>query len=94
MVYDTEACNIGIIELLNSNFSVFPIPAKNELYAQINGINIIAYTLTNQLGQVVEQSNGINLPTLKINTSRLSSGHYTISVSTEKGTVHKSIILD
>ena len=77
MVYDTEACNIGIIELLNSNFSVFPIPAKNELYAQINGINIIAYTLTNQLGQVVEQSNGINLPTLKHNTSKLSSGHYT-----------------
>jgi len=94
MVYDTEACNIGIIELLNSNFSVFPIPAKNEIYAQINGLNIIAYTLTNQLGQFVEQVNGINLPTLKLNTSKLSSGQYTLSVSTEKGTVHKSIILD
>jgi len=94
MVYDTEACNIGIIELLNSNFSVFPIPAKNELFAQVNGINIIAYTLTNQLGQVVEQENGINLPTLKLNTTKLSSGQYTLSVSTEKGTVHKSVILD
>jgi hypothetical protein len=95
MVYDADACgSIGIIELLNSNFSVFPIPAKNEIYAQINGINIIAYTLTNSTGQVVKQTKGINLPTLKINTSTLSSGHYTISVSTEKGTVHKTVIFD
>ena len=95
MVYDTDACgSIGIIELLNSNFSVFPIPAKNELYAQINGINIIAYTLTNSIGQVVKQEKGINLPTLKLNTSTLSSGHYTLSVSTEKGTVHKTVICD
>ncbi len=94
MVYDQDACSSGVMELMHANFSVFPVPAKNEVYAQINGLNIISYVLTNSLGQIILHEKGLNIPTLKINTGEMSKGHYSLSVSTEKGTVEKSIILE
>ena len=95
MTYDTDACgSIGLIEQLNSNFSVFPIPAKNEIYAQINGLNITDYFLLNSLGQIVLKEINTNLSLIKINTSHLSKGTYLLKVNSEKGSVEKTVIIE
>ena len=95
MTYDTEACeNLSIIEQMESNFSVFPIPAKNEIYAQINGLNIKSFNLVNTLGQIVIQQSKINVPVVKIDTSTLPNGSYILTVTTDKGSLDKTVVIE
>ena len=95
MTYDTDLCgNIGITEQMESNFSVFPIPAKNEIYAQINGLNIKSYRLINSSGQILVNQSNLDSPVVKINSSTLSSGTYILRVITDKGTLEKKVIIE
>ena len=95
MTYNTNICgDLGMLEQLNSNFSVFPIPAKNVMYAQVNGLNIKEYILTNGLGQVVLHEIKKNLPVVKIDTTNLPGGTYILSVKTDKGTIEKLVLID
>ena len=95
MTYDTDLCgNIGLLEQMESNFSVFPIPAKNEIYAQINGLNIKSYTLTNSSGQILINATNTDTPVVMINTSALSSGTYILTVLTDKGVLDKKVSIE
>jgi len=95
MTYDTDLCgNIGLTEQMESNFSVFPIPAKNEIYAQINGLNIKSYRLINSSGQILVNQSNLDSPVVKINSSTLSSGTYILTVITDKGTLEKKVIIE
>ena len=54
MTYDNDLCeNIGLLEIMENNFSVFPIPTKHEIYAQINGLNISSFKLANTAGKIL-----------------------------------------
>ena len=95
MTYDTDLCgNIGLIEQMESNFSVFPIPAKNEIYAQINGLNIKSYKLTNSTGQTLINATNTDTPVVMINTSALSPGTYILTVITDKGSLDKKVSIE
>ena len=95
MSYDEDACgSAGLMEQLQSNYSVFPIPAKDELYAQINGLNIHEYTLMNSMGQKVIHKTKEDLAVVRIDTSSLPSGTYILRVSTSKGSLDKPIIIE
>lgn len=90
MTYDNDLCeNIGLLEIMENNFSVFPIPAKHEIYAQINGLNISSFKLTNTAGKILMEESNLNVPVLKINSTNLSKGTYILSVSTDKGALEK-----
>ena len=95
MTYDNDLCeNIGLLEILENNFSVFPIPAKHEIYAQINGLNISSFKLTNTAGKILMEKSNLNVPVLKINSTNLSKGTYILSVSTDKGSLEKKVIIE
>ncbi|MGB2466990.1 MAG: endonuclease [Crocinitomicaceae bacterium] len=95
MTYDNDLCeNIGLLEIMENNFSVFPIPAKHEIYAQINGLNISSFKLTNTAGKILMEESNLNVPVLKINSTNLSKGTYILSVSTDKGALEKKVIIE
>lgn len=95
MTYDNDLCeNLGLLEIMENNFSVFPIPAKHEIYAQINGLNISSFKLTNTIGKILMEESNLNAPVLKINSTNISRGTYILSVSTEKGSLEKKIIIE
>lgn len=95
MTYDNDLCeNLGLLEIMENNFSVFPIPAKHEIYAQINGLNISSFKLTNTIGKILMEESNLNAPVLKINSTNISKGTYILSVSTEKGSLEKKIIIE
>ena len=95
MTYDNDLCeNIGLLEIMENNFSVFPIPAKHEIYAQINGLNISSFKLTNTAGKILMEESHLNVPVLKINSTNLSKGTYILSVSTDKGSLEKKVIIE
>jgi hypothetical protein len=73
---------------------VFPIPAKNEIYAQINGLNIKSYRLINSSGQILINESSLDSPVVMIDSSTLSSGTYILMVITDKGTLEKKVIIE
>ncbi len=92
MTYD--ACQVGIEEKLQSNFSVFPIPANNKVYAQINGINITSYNVVDMQGRVVSENKNVSLPVLELNASSFKGGMYILKAGTEFGEVQKQFIIE
>ena len=95
MTYDNALCeNVGLLEIMENNFSVFPIPAKHEIYAQINGLNISSFKLTNTAGKILMEESNLNAPVLKINSTNLSKGAYILSVSTDKGSLERKVIIE
>ena len=95
MSYNPEGCgSMGLEALLNSNFSVFPIPSTNKLFAQINGETIHSYELTAMDGKMFHKGQNLNLAVLELNTSNYPSGAYLLNVHTAKGSVQKKIIID
>ncbi|MEE3146423.1 MAG: endonuclease [Bacteroidota bacterium] len=95
MTYDNDLCeNIGLLEFMENNFSVFPIPAKHEIYAQINGLNISSFKLANTAGKILMEESNLNAPVLKINSINLSKGTYILSVATDKGSLEKKVIIE
>ncbi len=89
-----NSCSIGLPELLKSNFSVFPIPANNKVYAQVNGVNITSYSVTDMTGRVVTKKSKVELPVLELNASDFKSGVYILSVGTTYGEVHQQFIIE
>jgi len=89
-----NACNVGITEQLESNFSVFPVPSNNKVFAQINGLNITSYKVINMQGKVIEQNKKVNVPTLELNAADFKAGVYILQVGTEHGTVQRQFIIE
>lgn len=89
-----NACSVGLPELLKSNFSVFPVPANNKVYAQVNGTNITSYTVTDMTGRVVTKKSKVELPVLELNASDFKSGVYILNVGTTYGEVQQQFIIE
>ena len=92
MTYD--ACQVGLQEKLESNFSIFPVPANNKVYAQVNGLNITSYQVVDAQGRVIAESNAIDLPVLELTANQFKSGMYILAVGTAYGTVQQSFIIE
>jgi endonuclease I len=89
-----NACSVGLPELLKSNFSVFPVPSNNKVYAQVNGLNITAYSVTDMTGRVVVKKSKVELPVLELNASDFKSGVYILNVETTYGEVQQQFIIE
>ncbi len=92
MSYLVTSCNVGIEEQLAANLSVFPVPSNGNVYAQVNGLTITGYTLTDLSGRIVKSAIGINEDVLIVNGNDLKSGKYLIEVSTPFGNTRGSFI--
>lgn len=95
MSYKPDGCgNMGVEEFLNQNFSVFPIPSSNKLFAQINGEKISAYELISIEGKKIDAKINLNLSVLELNTSNYIAGTYILNVTSSKGVVQKKVIIE
>ena len=92
MSYLQTSCNVGIEEQLAANLSVFPVPSNGNVYAQVNGLTITAFTITDLSGRIVKTSHGINEDVLIVNGNDLKAGKYLIEVSTPLGKTRGSFI--
>jgi endonuclease I len=89
-----EECQVGLQEKLESNFSVFPVPTNNKVYAQVNGTNITSYSVTDAQGRTIIQVDSQNLPVLELAAGQFKSGVYMLKVGTEYGTVQSSFVIE
>jgi endonuclease I len=87
-------CSVGLTEKLENNFSIFPVPSNNKIYAQVNGLNIISYSVIDAQGRTIVQENSSNLPVLELTADQFKSGIYILKVGTEFGTVQSSFIIE
>jgi hypothetical protein len=88
------ACSAGLQEKLESNFSVFPVPSNNRVYAQVNGLNIISYSVIDAQGRTILEEITQNLPVLELAANQFKSGVYILKVGTEFGNVQSSFIIE
>jgi len=94
MSYLPTSCNVGIEEQLAANFSVFPVPSNGNIYAQVNGLKITGYTITDLSGRMVLAGNSLNEDVLVVNGTQLKTGKYLIEVQTSLGSTRGSFIKD
>jgi hypothetical protein len=90
--YLETSCNVGIDEQLAANLSVFPVPSNGNIYAQVNGLAITGYTITDLSGRIVKASQGINEDILIVSGNELNAGKYLIEVRTNLGVARGSFI--
>jgi hypothetical protein len=87
-------CDAGIEEKLAANFTVFPVPASAKLYAQVNGLDIVEYTITDMQGRTIQSSSNVQVPVLELATSNFKSGMYILKVGTTYGQVQREFIIE
>ena len=87
-------CDAGIEEKLAANFTVFPVPTSGKLFAQVNGLEIVEYTITDMQGRVIKSSSNVQVPVLELGTTELKSGMYLLQVGTAFGQVQREFIVE
>jgi hypothetical protein len=87
-------CDAGINEKLAANFMVFPVPASGKLFAQVNGLEIVEYTITDMQGRVIKSSSNVQVPVLEIETAEFKTGVYILQVGTTFGQVQREFIIE
>jgi hypothetical protein len=87
-------CDAGINEKLAANFTVFPVPASGKLFAQVNGLEIVEYTITDMQGRVIKSSSNVQVPVLEIETAEFKTGVYILQVGTTFGQVQREFIIE
>ena len=89
-----QDCISNVDELLLNNLSIFPVPSSEDVYFQINGVNILAFEILDLNGKKIKNDENLNLPVLKLNRTELGVGSFIISLTTEYGTVQDRFILN
>ena len=87
-------CDAGIDEKLAANFTVFPVPTSDKLFAQVNGLDIVEYTIMDMQGRVIKSSSNIQVPVLELGTTEFKSGMYLLQVGTTFGQGQREFIVE
>lgn len=88
-IFDLTAL-LSTNEFSNSEFSLFPNPAKTEFSIQLDNNSILEnINIYNTLGQLVLTSNNTT-----VNISNLNNGAYVVEISTNKGKASKTLIIE
>jgi hypothetical protein len=87
-------CDMGLSEKLDQNFSVFPVPASQTLYAQVNGLDILGYQIHDIQGRQVSSNQNLQLPVLALPINDFKSGVYFITVETQHGQVKREFVIE
>jgi hypothetical protein len=91
-----QACQSqgSLNEQLKSNFSVFPVPSNNKVYAQVNGLKITSYSIVDLQGRLIDMKIKTDLSVLELNATEFKSGIYILKVGTEFGEVQRQFIIE
>lgn len=94
MDYEALGCFASVEEALNDNMRIYPVPANNIVYVQVNGTEIQGYEVVDIQGRTVLNNSAISTPLVNLNTSNLNSGTYFIKVKTPHGEAQKQLIIE
>lgn len=92
MTYTSCATN-DLDELLTNNLTVFPVPAENEMYVQVNGTTISEIQITDLSGKTVFSNAYNNVDVVELKNNNLSEGVYIVNVTTPFGTTARRVII-
>lgn len=76
--------NVGLNELELSTINIYPNPAKEVLYLQLNSENIYTINIYDSWGSELFSYNVSGFSNYNINLHDLSSGIYTLEIKTDK----------
>lgn len=94
MSYESLGCASGVEELLIENLNVYPVPANNVVFVQVNGTDITEYQLLDLNGRIVAAEVNLQGGAVKIDVSQLSTGVFVLNVKTPYGNAHKQIVIE
>ncbi|TXI83175.1 MAG: choice-of-anchor D domain-containing protein [Crocinitomicaceae bacterium] len=94
MTYEPNGCQASIEELLNTNFIVYPNPAKDVLNLHVDATTISSYEIVDVQGRVVLSSNVSDLVLVKLNIASLNAGTYIVKALTPYGIATRSIVIE
>jgi sortase (surface protein transpeptidase) len=70
------------------------VPTSAKLYAQVNGLDIIAYNIVDIQGRLIASETNIKLPVLEYTTTDLKAGVYYLNVETIHGSVKREFVIE
>jgi hypothetical protein len=93
-VYRITDTTAGLNEFANSPFKVYPNPANDEVFINSkDGMVIGSATIANISGQVVLEQD-IDGKDARIDTSKLQTGVYVLSVKTTESNFSRKLIIN
>lgn len=91
--YLATGCELTVTELAQQNMTVFPIPSSDQVFVQVNGVNIEGYELYDLQGRLVASEEDINKTKLMFESGDLGTGSYIIKVYTKIGEAQSKLII-
>jgi len=88
MYIEGEETTMGVSDINNVSFSVYPNPATNFVKVNINNAEVKQMTVVDMTGKIVASSKDAS-----VRVSELPAGVYVVSVLDSKGNVHTSKIV-
>ena len=85
--------NINEFTIDNGQLIIYPNPATSELRMENGELRIEKITVHNTAGQLIISISNVNTTSYSLNTERLNSGIYFISVQTNGGVVNKKFVV-
>lgn len=92
--YDATDCNLSVANLVQNNLVVYPIPANETIYVQVNGSTISSYDVIDMQGRVVRSVQDANESLVTFNTNEFEAGSYIVRVVTPLGEAQKKMIVE
>jgi len=92
--YDATDCALNVEEQLQNSFVVYPIPAKEEVYVQVNGTEINGYEIIDMQGRVVASEKDTDFSLLVLSVSDFEAGSYIVRVNTPYGEAQRKMIVE
>ena len=87
--------NVGVQEtVLNTNVSIFPNPANNNLTISTDNKSITGIEIYSTTGRLVARKDGLNTSVYQFNHLKLSSGMYVINIQFNEGTITEKLIVE
>jgi hypothetical protein len=91
--YDANGCGLSIEEQLQNELVVYPVPANEAVYVQVNGTKINAYTIVDMQGRVVASFDNLSDDVVTIDATEFEAGAYMINVETPLGKAVKQMVI-
>ncbi len=89
----SDCASVGIQSIDKNEFTIYPVPASEEVNISTNGL-IISYTLIDMQGRTVLSVSDLNISSVDVNVKELNPGTYFIKVNTVNGSAQKKIIIE
>ncbi len=89
-----DCSQASIDENENIVFTVYPNPAKESVTISLKSAEVISYVLLDMQGREISSSSNLNASSVKINTDKVASGSYLLTVQTTLGAIQEKIIVE